>query len=123
MPDPIDLIDRQVTHNNVNSVSATTPTGDEVINITYRKQNVLLINVKPSELAATATVKIWVYDDTSGMGWIPLEEKNIPRPGYDNTYPTPIYVNTKFQSAGITVTALSAGTIKIDAAFIASDTV
>lgn len=124
MPTPIDKLDRVITHNLVAVPSAVAPTGDEVVNITYNKQNVLVINAKLSTLGATATVRLWVYDDTPGIGsWIPVEDVPLPRSTFTNDYATPIFLNTKFQTAGITVTALSAGTITISACFVSSDTI
>jgi L-amino acid N-acyltransferase YncA len=127
MPAPIDKLDRKKTHNAISVVNTGTPSSnetltlDEVMNITYNKQNVLVINVKPSLVGATATITIWVYDKF--LGWIPAKDETIPRPGYDNTYPTPIYFNTKFQTAGITLKTLSGGTVTITACFVCSDTV
>lgn len=119
MPTVSDPLSREKTHNAVTATSATTPTGDEIVNVKYRKQNTLIFNVKPSVVGATATVRTWVYDST--QGWTPVEDTPIPRPGFDNTYATPVFCRTKGQACGITVTALSSGNITITAAIASGE--
>ena len=124
---PTDNLNRIILYNAVATPDGgSAPTNDQnsglnptqIISNYDRRTSVLQFNVKFSDIAATGSIQIWVYD--SFIGWCKTELITFPPSGGDSTYGYSLKSDVAGQTIGITVPTLSAGTITITATLLSS---